>query len=248
MKNAKKFITILLCMMLVVASVVTVSAEQSNFKGIVSKSVNVLENGDVEVIIDLAGNPGITALSLSVKYDSNVLSLKDNGFVDTGLLRGPIGTDLDYNPFRLSWNDSNNSRVEINYSNGTIAKLYFKAAENFYGTTKIDVNVVLSQTIYDDEFIDGPAMESGVIYVTRDKFAIKDGVAISNGLNGETLIIASYSNDSMIDYKVYPNSTGNMKVTIADVINTNGATKVKAFLWKNFKNIVPVCESVESGF
>ena len=45
----------------------------------------------------------------------------------------------------------------------------------------------------------------------------------------------------MIDCKVYPNSTGDVKHTIADEINTTGAIKVKAFLWKDLETLVPVC-------
>ena len=92
MRNMRKLSAIVLCLMLVTTSFATVSAEESEFSGIVSKKVNVLENGDVEVLIDLAGNPGITALSLSVKYDSSALTFKENGFVDTGLLKSRLDT------------------------------------------------------------------------------------------------------------------------------------------------------------
>ena len=245
MKNINKFITIILCMLFAISSVTTVSAEESNFSGIVSKSVKVEENGDVEVLIDLAGNPGITALSLSVKYDSSALTLKDNGFVDTGLLRSNYTTSLDVNPFRLSWNDSNDPIVNVNYNSGTIAKLYFKANDDFYGTTEIEVDALFTETFVDDEFINGPELADAVISVTRPKLAIKDGVAIANSVDGETLIIASYDEDGMIDCKVYPNVAGNVKLTIADEINTTGATKVEAFLWENLETLVPVCDCAE---
>ena len=74
---------------------------------------------------------------------------------------------------------------------------------------------------------------------------IKDGVAIANSVDGEILIIASYDEDQMIDCKVYPNVAGDVKLTIADDINTTGATKVKAFLWKNLETLVPVCDCAE---
>ena len=89
-------------------------------------------------------------------------------------------------------------------------------------------------------------MENGVISITRPKLAIKDGVAIANNINGETLIIASYDEDSMIDCEIYSNSTGDVKITIAEVLDTNGATKVKAFLWENLETVVPVCECAEA--
>ncbi len=245
MTNIKKIITIVLCMLLAISSVVTVSAEESEFSGIVSKNVEVSENGDVEVLIDIAGNPGITALILEVSYDSEVLTLKENGFTDTGLLVGNVPTTITRNPFRLGWQHSDATAAN-NYKNGSIAKLAFEMKEGFYGTTDVVVTYISAQTFIDDMFVRPPAMESGVISVTRDKLAIKDGVVVANDVNGETLIIASYDENSMVDCKVYPNSIGDVKITIADVLNTSGATKVKAFLWENLATLVPVCDCAET--
>ena len=244
MKITKNFIAIVLCMLFVISSVATVSAEESGFSGIVSKNVEVLENGDVEVLIDLAGNPGIMALILEVSYDSEVLTLKENGFADTGLLVGNVETTITKNPFRLGWQHSDGTSVN-NYKNGNIAKLTFEMKEGFIGTTNVEVKVIEAQTIGKDNVFALVPMESGVISVTRPKLAIKDGVAIANSVDGETLIIASYDEYGMIDCKVYPNSTGDVKLTIADEINTTGATKVKAFLWENLETLVPVCDCAE---
>ena len=244
MTNIKKFITIVLCMLLAISSVVTVSAEESKFSGIVSKKVEVLENGDVEVLIDIAGNPGISALKLEVKYDSSVLTLKENGFKDTGLLVGNLTTTLTLNPFRLSWNHYDGTPVN-NYQNGTIGKLYFTMKDNFCGSTDIMINVISAQTIVNSQVVRPPAMESGVISVTRPKLAIKDGVAIANSVNGETFIIASYDEDSMVDCKVYPNVVGDVQIKVADVLDLSGATKVKAFLWEDLKTLAPVCDCAE---
>ena len=244
MKNINKFIAIVLCLLLVTTSFATVSAEEGEFSGIVSKTVKVAENGDVEVLIDIAGNPGIMALILEVSYDSEVLTLKENGFTDTGLLVGNVETTITKNPFRLGWQHSDGTSVN-NYKNGNIAKLAFEMKDGFIGTTNVEVKVIEAQTIGKDNVFDLVPMESGVISVTRPKLAIKDGVAVANDLNGETLIIASYDEDGMIDCKVYPNSTGNMKLTIADEINTTGAIKVKAFLWEDLQNLVPVCNCAE---
>ena len=244
MKNINKFTAIVLCLLLVTTSFATVSAEESEFSGIVSKTVDVSENGDVEVLIDIAGNPGIMALILEVSYDSEVLTLKENGFTDTGLLVGNVETTITRNPFRLGWQHSDATSVN-NYKNGNIAKLAFEMKDGFIGTTNIEVNVIEAQTIGKDNVFGLVPMESGVISVTRPKLAIKDGVAIANSVNSETLIIASYDEDGMIDCKVYPNVAWNVKLTIADEINTTGATKVKAFLWKDLETFVPVCDCAE---
>ena len=244
MKNINKFITIVLCFLLVTISFVTVYAEESEFSGIVSKTVKVAENGDVEVLIDIAGNPGIMALILEVSYDSEVLTLKENGFTDTGLLVGNVETTITRNPFRLGWQHSDATAAN-NYKNGNIAKLAFEMKDGFIGTTNVEVKVIEAQTIGKDNVFTLVSMESGVISVTRPKLAIKDGVAIANSVDGETLIIASYYENRMVDCKVYPNVAGDVKLTIADEINTTGATKVKAFLWENLETLVPVCDCAE---
>lgn len=244
MKNIKKIIAIVLCLLFVISSVATVSAEESGFSGIVSKEFKVGENGEVEILIDLAGNPGITALILAVSYDSEVLTLKENGFTDTGLLVGNVQTTINRNPFRLSWQHSDATAVN-NYKNGTIAKLVFEAKEDFVGSTEVVVTYVSAQTIVDDVFVRPPAMESGIMTVTKDQLAIKDGVVTAKSMNGETLIVASYNKDRMMDCKVYPNSTGNVEISLADVLDTNGVTKFKAFLWENSETLVPACNFAE---
>ena len=244
MKNIKKFTAIVLCLLLVTTSFAMVSAEESEFSGIVSKEIVVLDNGDVEVLIDIAGNPGIMALILEVSYDSEVLTLKENGFTDTGLLVGNVETTITKNPFRLGWQHSDATAAN-NYKNGNIAKLAFEMKDGFIGTTNVEVKVIEAQTINKDDAFDLVPMESGVISVTKPKLAIKDGVAIANSVDGETLIIASYDEDGMIDCKAYSNAAGNVKITIADVLNTSGATKVKAFLWENLENCMPVYDCVE---
>jgi len=244
MKNINKFIAIVLCLLLVTTSFATVSAEESEFSGIVSKNIEVTETGDVEVLIDLAGNPGIMALILEVYYDSEVLTLKENGFTDTGLLVGNVETTITKNPFRLGWQHSDATSAN-NYKNGTIAKLALEMKDDFIGTTNVEVKVIEAQTIGKDYVFALVPMESGVISVTRPKLAIKDGVVVANDTNGKTLIIASYDEDSMVDCKVYPNLAGNVKITIADVLDLNGATKVKAFLWEDLEACMPVCNHAE---
>ena len=245
MKITNKFIAIVLCLLLLITSFATVSAEEGEFSGIVSKTVEVSENGDVEVLIDIAGNPGITALILEVSYDDEVLTLKENGFTDTGLLVGNIQTTLTRNPFRLSWQHSDATAAN-NYQNGSVAKLAFEMKDGFVGTTDINVKVFSAQSFVDDMFVRAPSMESGVISVTRPKLAIKDGVAVANSVNGETLVIASYDDDNyMVDCKVYPNVAGDVQIKVADVLDLSGATKVKAFLWKDLETLVPVCNHAE---
>ena len=231
-------------MMIVGSSLVTVSAEESEFSGIVSKNVEVSETGDVEVLIDIAGNPGITAFKFWLCYDTDVLTLKNDKVTDTGLLERKYPNSFVAGRTPVSWLGNDENPVN-NYKNGTIAIAEFKMKEGFYGTTEVKVEIEFAQNFVDDKFGNAPAMEDGIITVSRQRLAIKNGVAIANSVNGETLIIASYDEDSMIDCKFYPNSTGDVKITIADEINTTGAIKVNAFLWENLETLVPVCNHAE---
>ena len=244
MKNIKKFTAIVLCLLLVTTSFATVSAEESEFSGIVSKNVEVSENGDVEVLIDIAGNPGITAFKFWLCYDTDVLTLKNNIVKDAELLEGKYPNSFVAGRTPVSWFGSDTNPVN-NYKNGTIAIAEFKMKEGFYGTTEVKVEIEFAQNFVDDKFGNAPDMEDGIITVSRQRLAIKDGVVVANDTNGKTLILASYGEDNMVDYKVYPNSTGDVKLTIADEINTTGATKVKAFLWENLETLVPVCDCAE---
>ena len=117
--------------------------------------------------------------------------------------------------------------------------------DGFIGTTNVEVKVIEAQTIGKEYVFALVPMESGVISVTRPKLAIKDGVAIANSANGETMIIASYDEDSMVDCKVYPNVAGDVQIKVADVLDLSGATKVKAFLWKDLETCMPLCIHAE---
>ena len=244
MKNMRKLLAIVLCLLLVTTSFATVSAEDGEFSGIVSKNIEVTETDDVEVLIDIAGNPGITAIKLWVSYDTDVLNVKENGIKDTGLLVGKINNTFIEGRFTLSWQDSGADAAN-NYQNGTIAEIDFEMAEDFIGSTDVTVEIEFAQNFVNGKFGKVTTMESGTVSVSRSKLAVKDGVAISNCLDGETFVIASYAEDKMLDCKVYPNSTGNVRIQASDVLITDGATKIKAFLWEDLETLVPVCESTE---
>lgn len=245
MKSTKKILTILICMF-ILSSALMVSADECVFSGIVSQSVDVSDNGDVEVPIDISGNPGITAIKLEVSYDSDVLTLKSGGVTDKNLLIGRVPTEITLNPFNLGWEDSGVDAAN-NFSNGTIATLSFDVDEDFYGTTEVEV-VVKEAIRYDEKrktFVMVTNLQSGIVSVARDKLAIKNGVVVANDVAGETLIIASYNADGMIDCKAYPNIAGDIKLTASAVVDIKGATKIKAFLWKNLDTIIPVCNCAE---
>ena len=81
--------------------------------------------------------------------------------------------------------------------------------------------------------------------ISNGVYVVKDGEAFAYGLNGETFIIASYDHDGMIACKTYPALSGDVKIKIAEAIDTDGATKVKAFLWKDLETCMPLCNHAE---
>ena len=173
-----------------------------------------------------------------------MLTLKNNTVTDTGLLEGKYPNSFVAGRTPVSWFGSDTNPVN-NYENGTIAIAEFKMKEGFYGTTEVKAEIEFAQNFVDDKFGNAPAMEDGIITVSRQRIAIKDGVVVANDTNDKTLIIASYDEDSMVDCKVYPNVAGNVQIKVADVLDLNGATKVKAFLWEDLEACMPVCNHAE---
>ena len=82
MKNINKFITIILCMLFAISSLVTLSAEESGFSGIVSKNVEVLENGDTVVVQTSEVKAHVLRTTGEVWFtdlDGNMLLREQNG-------------------------------------------------------------------------------------------------------------------------------------------------------------------------
>ena len=91
---------------------------------------------DVEVVVSLNNNPGINYLSLSVQYDSKVLSLKS---VFTKNLIGQCisSVKMDSNPFYLLWASAGDSTDD-----GMLVTFVFHVKEDaIYGDTTIKITV-----------------------------------------------------------------------------------------------------------
>ena len=77
----------------------------------------------VNVNINIANNPGVTALSFNVEYDTSRLALA--GVTDGAILgsaTASFGNDLTANPYKLFWDDVLSTN---NTGNGTVATLQF---------------------------------------------------------------------------------------------------------------------------
>lgn len=83
--------------------------------------------GDIVYVnVIISNNPGITALQLNINYSSQDLKLVSVN--DKKLFDDPISySQLDKNPFIISWFSSNSKNVN---NNGTMATLEFKILDN----------------------------------------------------------------------------------------------------------------------
>lgn len=126
----KKYISILLSFMILMMSLpISASGEGALINGTLSIENYSAQSGetiDVEVILN--DNPGITALSFDIEYDSDRLELikAEDGKI-LGTSTALFGNDTTANPYRLCWDDLS---TENNMGNGTVAILTFKVKDN----------------------------------------------------------------------------------------------------------------------
>ena len=159
MKITKNFIAIVLCLLLLITSFATVSAEESEFSGIVSKTVKVAENGDVEVLIDIAGNPGIMALLIGFEFDAEQLQY-------AGFEKGKVFSDYEIaeNDGELKLMCLENEDVK---GDGELVTLKFKVVGK--NNAKTDVKVVIEDNSicnYDEELIKATG-ENGTVKIKK---------------------------------------------------------------------------------
>ena len=88
-------------------------------------SAQTVRRGDtVTVTVDLAQNPGLAGMTLSLGYDADVLTLTDvqaGGMFETGNLT--IGGNLAAQPFNILWDDATSH--EVHAETGTLLTLTF---------------------------------------------------------------------------------------------------------------------------
>lgn len=91
----------------------------------ISVSTVEAKPGDtVNVKINMANNPGVTSVLLTIGYDSSILTLTK--VTDGGILGSQFHSDAYKNPYTLCWaNDTATSNIK---KNGTIVTLTFKVS------------------------------------------------------------------------------------------------------------------------
>lgn len=104
----------------------------------------VKQGGTITVGVTLCGNPDISAASLKVEYDPAALELVSAE--DTGLLKGGAFSSAMGSPYYLTWE---NNTGAPNSEDGVIARLTFRARENYEGET--DVRISAAEGILDQK-------------------------------------------------------------------------------------------------
>lgn len=158
----------------------------------------------VEVPVEISDNPGITALSFDISYDStkiNLLNVIDGEILGTST--ATFGNDLSSVPYTLCWDDLS---TESNKGNGTVAILRFRILSGATGNAEIEIKLNQSSTfnveLEDVEF----TTVNGAINITPvsvsevliQSYPIKTSYFIGDILDIDGLIlVAIYSNGSI---------------------------------------------------
>ena len=126
-----------------------VNAEDNGIIEVSSIEVNA---GDVfDLPIELKSNPGVSAMSLNLTYDTDKLELisaTDGQILGSSTFLS--GKDVTAVPYTLNWDDLSD---ENNTGTGTLASLSFKAKDNAVGSADVAVAVNQSST-FDIDFND----------------------------------------------------------------------------------------------
>lgn len=158
----KKFLTILLVIILVFSSLPIANAA-SITPTFVVESINARCGETIEVGIDIQNNPGITALQLKVEYsdsDLELLSIDNAGLFTDSITHG----SLEVNPLTISWYASDSKDKS---SNGTLAILKFKVRENAQSS---DISISFdSDNVFNSSFnnIDFDTVDGSVTVIEK---------------------------------------------------------------------------------
>lgn len=184
-------------------SEVTVAPPANSFT-LTAESKQAKPGDTVKVVLDLANNPGVAYLRLTVKYDTAALTLKT-------VENGSIISDLDQG-VNLVWSADSNSSA-----NGTLVTLTFEVKENA-AVGDYTVDLVLREC-YDETYNSVPLYTvDGVIEVVN--------ATVYGDVNGDetvdgkdVLILRKYMSN-------YNDDTQTSTVTVSEGADANGDGKI----------------------
>ena len=135
---------ILVLFMLVPQTIFSMAAANPTIS---ASNVEAQPGDTVDVTVNIANNPGVTSVLLTIGFDSSALTL--TGVTDGGILGSAFHSNNYKNPYTLSWaNDTATTNIT---NNGTTVTLKFKVADN---ATVKKYSITVSYDVDNYEVID----------------------------------------------------------------------------------------------
>ncbi len=199
----KKYCSILLALIIILTAGIfsTTCASAASVPSVTVGNASGFAGDTVEVPISISGNPGITALSFDISYDSSKLSLvKATDKAILGTSTATFGNDLSLIPYTLCWDDLSSKN---NTGNGTVATLEFKILNGATGTADISIKLNQGSTFnVDFEDVEFRTVNGSVDIrtVALSSISVKTNPAKTNYYVGDTLntsgltLTATYNN------------------------------------------------------
>ena len=131
-------------LMLVPQTIISVTAANPTIS---ASNVEANPGDTVDVTVNIANNPGVTSVLLTIGFDASALTL--TGVTDGGILGSAFHSNNYKNPYTLSWaNDTATTNIT---NNGTAVTLKFKVADN---ATVKKYSITVSYDVDNYEVID----------------------------------------------------------------------------------------------
>ena len=145
------------------------SAAEDNTPRIAAAEISAQPGETVTVPLTVQHNPGIAALSISITYDANMLTLLDAQSKpnwDTAVFLA--GGDKTQTPYLLNWD----SEASTDYTaDGILAELRFAVAEGVTGDAVIGVSVNQESTFHADFTESKFETQNGMIHIAAETTA-----------------------------------------------------------------------------
>ena len=127
MKKMRMLLSLFLSVALLLCSILPAMAAEPNTSSPLFKmsSANILAGDDFDLDLTISNNPGITALQVSIEFDTSAIVL--TGIEHKGLFSNPSTcSNTLSSPFKISWYSQSSANET---ENGVLATLHFHALE-----------------------------------------------------------------------------------------------------------------------
>ena len=203
----------------------------------VSTASGIVGDKEVKININLADNPGLVSMTLSIEFDQTVLKLVD--VEDGGILGSNFHTPARTSPYTLSW--VNDTIAENITADGTIAILTFDILDDAkvgksplnityeygnYGAYNVDMEEIFFQL--ENGYVD--VSESSCVHVFGEYKKNNDATCTNDGTKTAQCTLCGKSN-TIIDTGSALGHTFEKKIANSDTLRSKATTTEKATYW-----------------